>query len=99
MHRYLYNLTQKVVSSHHNSNIPIEWAFLKRHLTIVQRTSEAVSAASACVSETNIRKWFHEIEIYLMSKNINIDGPFNTDAIDFSKCLAKDNKPIEVDFH
>lgn len=33
-------------------------AFLKRHLCLTERQPEGVSSASACVSESDIRKWF-----------------------------------------
>lgn len=62
---------------------------MKRHPTIVQRTSEAVSAASACVSEADIRKWFKDINSYLTSKNLIIDDPsriYNGDESGFQIC-------------
>lgn len=43
-------------------------AFLKRHPHIALRTPEAVTAASANVSEQNIRKWFTDIFSYLETK-------------------------------
>nr|XP_022909351.1 uncharacterized protein LOC111420562 [Onthophagus taurus] len=64
-------------------------AFLKRHPTIVQRTSEAVSGASACVSEADIRKWFKDINSYLTSKNLIVDDPssiYNGDESGFQIC-------------
>lgn len=39
--------------------------FLKRHPEIVHRTAEAVTSASANVSEENLKKWFHQIETCL----------------------------------
>ncbi|CAH2090565.1 unnamed protein product [Euphydryas editha] len=39
--------------------------FLKRHPEISIRTSEAVTAASANISEANIRQWFIQIEQHL----------------------------------
>lgn len=55
----------------------------------MQRTSEAVSSASACVSEADIRKWFAEIKIYLKSKDIDMEDPsriFNGDETGFQIC-------------
>lgn len=55
----------------------------------MQRTSESVSAASACVSEWDIRKWFKDIKAYLDSKNLNIDDPsriYNGDESGFQIC-------------
>ncbi|CAG9830457.1 unnamed protein product [Diabrotica balteata] len=69
-------------------------AFLKRHPTTVQRTSEAVSDASDCVSEAEIRKWFKDINNYLVSKNliINDSSRMTTNPIPifrFAQKLAK----------
>ncbi|XP_072376192.1 uncharacterized protein, partial [Diabrotica undecimpunctata] len=64
-------------------------AFLKSHPTTVQRTSEAVSSASACVSEADIRKWFKDINSYLVSKNLIINDPsriYNGDESGFQIC-------------
>nr|CAH7745332.1 unnamed protein product [Callosobruchus chinensis] len=44
-------------------------AFLRRHPEIVERTTEAVTAASAPVSEKDIRKWLEFIESYLIEEN------------------------------
>lgn len=65
--------------------------FLKRHPSIVQRTSEGVTQSSACVSEPNIRKWFAEIHSYLSENNLlNIlNDPrrvFNGDESGFQLC-------------
>lgn len=38
---------------------------MKRHPNISVRTSEHVTAASACISEQDIRKWFEGIQYYL----------------------------------
>lgn len=57
-------------------------AFLKRHPSLVQRTSEGVTKASTCVSEADIQKWFLEIKNYLTSENQTIYEPqrvFNAD--------------------
>lgn len=40
-------------------------AFLRRHPVLSQRASEAVTSASANVSERDIRSWFKNIEDYL----------------------------------
>nr|CAH7762579.1 unnamed protein product [Callosobruchus chinensis] len=64
-------------------------AFLKRNPSITQRTSESVSAASACVAEKDIRKWFTEIKNYLDSKNITMEDPsrvYNGDETGFQIC-------------
>ncbi|CAH1974521.1 unnamed protein product [Acanthoscelides obtectus] len=61
-----------------NNNRPGEcWfkAFLKRQPSIRQRTSEPVSAASACVAEKDIRNWFTDLKMYLDSKNISMEDP------------------------
>ncbi|VVC34962.1 Hypothetical protein CINCED_3A016478, partial [Cinara cedri] len=39
-----------------------EKSFMRRHLNISFRTSEHVAAASACISEQDIRKWFDGIQ-------------------------------------
>ena len=44
--------------------------FLRRHPEIVERTSEAVTEASSCVSEENIRKWFDEVQEYIRENNL-----------------------------
>jgi hypothetical protein len=36
----------------------------------VERSSEAVTAASSCVSEENIRKWFDEVQDCIREKNL-----------------------------
>lgn len=54
------------------NNLPDDgWykAFLKRHPIICERVPEAVTAASSRVSETDIRKWFLQIEVYLREEN------------------------------
>ncbi|CAH1978113.1 unnamed protein product [Acanthoscelides obtectus] len=85
-------LTENPRPNPFKSNRPGEsWfkAFLKRHPALVQRTSEAVSEASACVSEADIRKWFKDINSYLISKNIVIDDPsriYNGDESGFQIC-------------
>lgn len=66
-------------------------AFLKRHPTLVKRTSEGVTKASACVSEADIKKWFLEIRNYLTCENLleAIQDPkrvFNADETGFQLC-------------
>jgi hypothetical protein len=36
----------------------------------VERMSEVVTAASSCVSEENIRKWFDEVQEYIRANNL-----------------------------
>ncbi|KAJ0169285.1 hypothetical protein K1T71_015169 [Dendrolimus kikuchii] len=65
--------------------------FLKRYPDITTRTAEAVTAASANISESNIRQWFRQIEQYLKDSNLfNIlcDGSrvFNGDETNFQLC-------------
>ncbi|CAG5026854.1 unnamed protein product [Parnassius apollo] len=45
-------------------------AFLKRHPTLTQKTSEGVTKASACLAECDIKKWFQEIRNYRTSENL-----------------------------
>ncbi|CAG4939496.1 unnamed protein product [Parnassius apollo] len=49
-----------------------EWlkAFLKRHPTLTQRTSEGVTKASASLAECDIKKWFQEIRNYRTNENL-----------------------------
>lgn len=66
-------------------------AFLKRHRNLVLRTSEAITNASACVSENDIKKWFSSIEIYLKEENLfyileHPDRIFNGDETAFIMC-------------
>lgn len=48
-------------------------AFLRRHPEIVERTSEAVTAASACVQEADIRKWFSQITEALIEESVDLE--------------------------
>ena len=57
----------------------------------MERTSEAVTAASSCVSEENTRKWFDEVKEYIRENNLeeDMDGPsriFNGDETGFHIC-------------
>lgn len=66
-------------------------SFLKRHPCIVERTSEAVTSASSCVSEKDIRKWFQEISDYIKEKGLqavmqNPSRVFNGDETAFQIC-------------
>lgn len=66
-------------------------AFLKRHPKITFRTPEGITSASSTVSETNIRKWFTEIETYLKEKGFYeiLEDPsriFNGDETCFLLC-------------
>lgn len=65
--------------------------FLKRHPKITFRTPEGITSASSVVSETNIRKWFTEIETYLKEKGFYgiLQDPsriFNGDETCFLLC-------------
>lgn len=65
--------------------------FLKRNPEIVSRTAEAVTAASANVSEENIRKWFTQIEEILQENRWMevLEHPsriFNGDETNFQLC-------------
>ncbi|KAI4455576.1 helix-turn-helix psq domain [Holotrichia oblita] len=44
-------------------------AFFKRHPNLTLRTPEAVTKASSCVSERDIKNWFSNIENYLKEKH------------------------------
>ena len=57
----------------------------------MERTSEAVTAASSCVSEENIRKWFDEAQEYIRANNLEeiMRDPsriFNRDETWFQIC-------------
>jgi hypothetical protein len=57
----------------------------------VERTSEAVTAASSVVSEENIRKWFDEVQEHMRENNLDevTDDPskiFNGEEIGFQIC-------------
>lgn len=65
--------------------------FLKRHPELSPRTAEAVTSASANVSEQNIRKWFQQIENILKEEQLFeiLDDPsriFNGDETGFQLC-------------
>lgn len=76
------------------SNLPGEkWysSFMKRHPELSLRTSEAVSNASANISESHIRNWFSQIEETLKSSgHFEILGDpkrvFNGDETNFQLC-------------
>ncbi|KAI4454312.1 hypothetical protein MML48_9g00016377 [Holotrichia oblita] len=70
-------------------------AFSKRHSDLVSRTSEAVTKASSAVSESDIRKWFSQIENYLKEKSyFSIleypDRIYNGDETCFMLCPKED---------
>lgn len=44
---------------------------MKRHPSISIRTSEHITAASACVSENDIKKWFSDIYRYLVEESLD----------------------------
>lgn len=65
--------------------------FLKRHPEIVHRTAEAVTSASANVSEGNIKKWFLQIETMLKEEDLfeilkHPNRIFNGDETNFLLC-------------
>ncbi|XP_050500978.1 uncharacterized protein LOC126880945 [Diabrotica virgifera virgifera] len=65
--------------------------FLKRHPEVSKRTSEGVTAASACVSERDIKNWFKNIETYVKEKHLEevLTDPsriFNGDESGFQIC-------------
>ncbi|KAJ8909242.1 hypothetical protein NQ315_017218 [Exocentrus adspersus] len=66
-------------------------AFLRRHPELAVRTPEGVTAASANVSEKDIRCWFQQIGDYIVSKGYQnvLDDPrriFNSDETSFNLC-------------
>ncbi|XP_030767168.1 uncharacterized protein LOC115890944, partial [Sitophilus oryzae] len=66
-------------------------AFLRRNPEITIRTAEAVTAASANVSENDIRRWFTQIEEFLQEKNLmdvfqDPDRIMNADETCFFLC-------------
>lgn len=68
-------------------------AFLRRNPQVRHRQSEAVSAASACVTEADIRKWFSEVGAYFKEKDLsevlkNPSRVFNGDETGFQICPA-----------
>jgi len=53
-------------------NVPSQgWykSFLRRHFELTERHPEAVTAASSCITEKDIRKWFEKIYDYLTKEN------------------------------
>nr|CAH7740421.1 unnamed protein product [Callosobruchus chinensis] len=65
--------------------------FLKRHPEISLREAEAINKARAVVTEESIRKWFSELQLFLMSNNLMevMEDPtriFNGDESGFSLC-------------
>ena len=57
----------------------------------MERTSEAVTAPSSCVSEENIRKWFDEVQEHIREKNLEevMNDPsriFHGDETGFQIC-------------
>ncbi|XP_046663119.1 chaetoglobosin A biosynthesis cluster protein C-like [Homalodisca vitripennis] len=87
-------LTQNNRPNPFKESLPgIGWyqAFLRRHPKITQRTAEAVTAASTCVSEMDIKNWFSNIESVLSEENVldilkNPDRIFNGDETNFQMC-------------
>jgi len=55
--------------------------------------SGAITAASSCVSEENIRKWFDEVQEYIKENNLeefmnDSSRIFNGDETGFHICLS-----------
>lgn len=60
--------------------------FLQRHPDISERMTQNLTSSRAAVKEVSIRRWFHEIEEYFTSNQIQIDDPrriFNADETAF----------------
>jgi hypothetical protein len=58
---------------------------------MAERMSEAVTAASSCMSEENIRKWFDEVQEYVRENNleeVTVEPPriFNGEETGFQIC-------------
>lgn len=76
------------------NNYPgIGWykAFMRRHPELSVRKPEGVTNASAKVSETDIKKWFQQIEFYLKEKDYcdilrDPSRIFNADETNFQLC-------------
>ncbi|KAJ3631837.1 hypothetical protein MTP99_012943 [Tenebrio molitor] len=65
--------------------------FLRRHQELTERQPEAVTLASANVSEADIRSWFQQIETYLKEEDLFqiLDDSirvFNSDETNFQLC-------------
>lgn len=74
--------------------------FMRRHPELSERTAEAVTSASANVSEQDIKGWFHKIELYLKENNYFdiLQDParvFNGDESNFQLC-PKNGKVISL---
>lgn len=66
-------------------------AFMRRHPDIALRKTEAITAASSKISETDIKKWFADIYVYLQEKGYSdiLKDPnriFNGDETNFQLC-------------
>jgi len=62
--------------------------------------SEAATAASSCVSEENIRKWFDEVQDYIRENNLEevMSEPsriFNGDETGFQICPSTGHVLVE----
>uniref|UniRef100_A0A2H1WY43 SFRICE_022156 n=1 Tax=Spodoptera frugiperda TaxID=7108 RepID=A0A2H1WY43_SPOFR len=74
--------------------------FMRRHPELSERTAEAVTSASANVSEKDIKGWFHKIELYLKENHYFdiLQDParvFNGDESNFQLC-PKSGKVISL---
>lgn len=68
--------------------------FLNRIPNIAKTESEAVTKASTCLTENDIRGWFHNIESILKEENAFyvLEDPnrvFNEDETKFIRCPKK----------
>lgn len=69
---------------------------MRRHPYLTERQTEGVSAASANVSEADIRGWFTKIEQYLKEEQLSdiLQGPvriYNSDETNFQLCPKTKN--------
>lgn len=74
--------------------------FMRRHPELSERTAEAVTSASANVSEKDIKGWFQKIKLYLKENNLFdiLQDPsrvFNGDESNFQLC-PKSGKVISI---
>lgn len=66
---------------------------MKRHPNISERASEAVTSASSCVAEKDIRSWFSEIKTYVKERKLEgvLKDPsriYNGDETGFQICFS-----------
>nr|CAH7712633.1 unnamed protein product [Callosobruchus chinensis] len=83
--------TVRKIAQDLDSRTKMYLGFLKRHPEISLREAEAINKARAAVTEESIRKWFSELQLFLMSNNLMevMEDPtriFNGDESGFSLC-------------